>query len=175
MITRWEWKITGTLAHWTSRTCMELCSFQGQRDLSEGPKLAWGSGCPGLCARPFSSTSGPRKTDRRKQQHPSPSPYSSSICTAELDGPARMWRILLLKLFLVFICCVRWCHSEGKSTLIYFSSTFIFLFTRLSAEWVIEELQSCAASDSPSALVAHQNKPVIAQGNWSWIVAELLL
>lgn len=61
------------------------------------------------------------------------------------------------------------------STLIYFSSTFIFLFTRLSAEWVIEELQSCAASDSPSALVAHQNKPVIAQGNWSWIVAELLL
>nr|XP_046260892.1 low-density lipoprotein receptor-related protein 2a isoform X2 [Scatophagus argus] len=92
---------------------MALCRFQGQRDLSEGPRLAWGSGCPGLCARPFSSTSGPRKTDRRKQQHPSPSPYSSSICTAELDGPAIMWRALLLQLFLVFICCVRWCHSEG--------------------------------------------------------------
>uniref|UniRef100_A0A671YY02 Low density lipoprotein receptor-related protein 2a n=1 Tax=Sparus aurata TaxID=8175 RepID=A0A671YY02_SPAAU len=24
-----------------------------------------------------------------------------------------MWRAVLLKLFLVFICCVRWCHSEG--------------------------------------------------------------
>ena len=103
--------------HWhlgTSRTCMALCRFQGQRDLSGGPRLAWGSGCPGLCARPFSSTSGPRKTDRRKQQHPSPSPCSSSICTAELDGPARMWRAPPLQLFLVFICCVRWCHSEGK-------------------------------------------------------------
>ncbi|KAL7385074.1 hypothetical protein ABVT39_014795 [Epinephelus coioides] len=92
---------------------MALCRFQGQRDLSGGPRLAWGSGCPGLCARPFSSTSGPRKTDRRKQQHPSPSPYSSSICTAELDGPARMWRALLLQLFLVFLYCVRWCHSDG--------------------------------------------------------------
>lgn len=112
----WWWPAESekSLAHRTSRTCMALCSFQGQRDLSEGPKLAWGSGCPGLCARPFSSTSGPRKTDRRKQQHPSPSPYSSSICTAELDGPARMWRAPLLKLFLVSICCVRWCHSEGK-------------------------------------------------------------
>lgn len=49
-------------------------------DLSEGPRPAEGggggggrkggegSGCPGLCARPFSSTSGPRKTARRKQQ-----------------------------------------------------------------------------------------------------------
>lgn len=48
-------------------------------DLSEGSRPAEGgggggrkggegSGCPGLCARPFSSTSGPRKTARRKQQ-----------------------------------------------------------------------------------------------------------
>lgn len=117
-----------SLALGTSRTCMALCRFQGQRDLSGGPRLAWGSGCPGLCARPFSSTSGPRKTDRRKQQHPSPSPYSSSICTAELDGPARMWRALLLKLFLVFICCVRWCHSEGKYCAFFFSPFYIFFF-----------------------------------------------
>lgn len=114
---------------------MALCRFQGQRDLSRGPRLAWGSGCPGLCARPFSSTSGPRKTDRRKQQHPSPSPYSSSICTAELDGPARMWRALLLQLFLVFICSVRWCHSEGKKC--DFSPPSIFLFFTQAVSWMI--------------------------------------
>jgi len=104
----------------------------------------WGSGRPGLCARPFSSTSGPRKTDRRKQQHPSPSPCSSSICIAELDGPARMWRALLLQLFLLFICCVRWCHSEGMwCDCFSFNPRFCICPNMLSAERFIKDLQSC--------------------------------
>lgn len=56
------------------------------------------------------------------------------------------------------------------STVLFFfppSTFFFFCSHRLSAEWFIEDLQSCCAtSDPPSALVAHQNKPVIVQGSW---------
>ncbi|TNN64423.1 Low-density lipoprotein receptor-related protein 2 [Liparis tanakae] len=92
---------------------MALCRFQGQRDLSAGPRLLGERPPWPLCTPPFHQLAGQEKTDRRKHQHPSPSPRSSSICIAELDGAARMWRALLLQLFLVFTCCVRWCHSEG--------------------------------------------------------------
>ncbi|CAG5865572.1 unnamed protein product [Menidia menidia] len=53
------------------------------------------------------------KKARGKHQHPSLSPNSSSICTAELDGPATMWRALLFQLVFVLIYCVRWSHTEG--------------------------------------------------------------
>ncbi|MED6276189.1 Low-density lipoprotein receptor- protein 2 [Characodon lateralis] len=90
---------------------------RAHRDLSSGPRAGpelggrggGGDGGPGLCARPFSST----ERDRGKLQHPSLSPYSSSICSTELDGPARMWRTPLLQLFFLFLCAVRWCHTEG--------------------------------------------------------------
>ncbi|XP_035811393.2 low-density lipoprotein receptor-related protein 2a isoform X1 [Amphiprion ocellaris] len=104
--------------HWLSGLvgpAMVLCRFQGQRGIypeGRGWAQGWGSGCPGLCARPFSSTSGPRKTEE-SNSIPAPVLTAPPSAQAELDGPARMWRALLLKLFLVSICCVRWCHSEG--------------------------------------------------------------
>lgn len=51
----WHWDESDLTRHYADS--------RAQRDLSWGPRLGWGSGCPGLCARPFSSTSGPRKTE----------------------------------------------------------------------------------------------------------------
>lgn len=131
---RWEWEITGTQveAAWHYAHSRALGIYP------EGWSWAWGSGCLGLCVRPFSSTSGPRKTGWREQQHPSPSPNSSSICTAELDGPATMWRIPV-RLFLVFICCVRWCQAEGK---VDFLSFFFYVFS-IFASWTVHWVAEC--------------------------------
>lgn len=114
----------GARNHWhTSGSRMALCSFRGPGVFIRGWSGAWGSGCLGLCVRPFSSTSGPRKTEgRRKPQHPSPSPNSSTICAAELDGPAAMGSITV-PLFLVLMCCVGWGRAEGKDIII---STIFF-------------------------------------------------
>lgn len=84
-------------------------------------------GVPAFCARPFSSTHGPRGTVRRKrqqqqpqqqkqqQQHPSRESLQllPSAQRSWTEQPT-MWRAPLLQLFLAFTCCVRWCHSEGE-------------------------------------------------------------
>lgn len=69
---RWPPVSEKSLAHGTNRTCMELCSFQGQRDLSEGLKQPWGSGCPGLCARPFHQLAGQERQTEESNSIPAP-------------------------------------------------------------------------------------------------------
>lgn len=91
----------------------------------EGRGWVGGAAVLAFVHAPFHQLAGQERQSRGKQQHPSSSPCCSSICTAELDGPARMWRALLVKLFLVFMFSVRWCHSQGKLCLFFFSHLMI--------------------------------------------------
>lgn len=85
---------------------------------------------------PFHQLAGQERQREESNSIPSPSPSSSSICTAELDGPATMWRATL-RLFLLFLCCVRWCRAEGKAlTFFDFSSPELCQLNGSLGNWV---------------------------------------
>lgn len=118
---------------------MALCSFRGPGGFIPGPEAGpWGSGRLALCVRPFSSSSGPRKTEGRKKAAASQPESAAPPSAAELDAAATMGTAAV-PLFLVLMCCVGWGPAEGRGQ---FSKMFS---QTLPAEWFLEE---------PSALVA---------------------
>ena len=110
-------EFTGTRDKSGPHGVMQIPGPEGLIRRAEAGAGAGGERLRALVHAPFSSTSGAGR-DRQEEGNSIPGPvppHSSSICTAELDGPARMWRAPLPRLLLVFfVCSVRWCLSEGK-------------------------------------------------------------
>lgn len=133
-----------------------------------------GGGCggvPAFCARPFSSTNGPRGTVRRKrqqqqpqqqqqQQHPSRESLQllPSAQRSWTEQPT-MWRAPLLQLFLVFTCCVRWCHSEGERLLLFFYIINIIIITVENVFSLFEVSGHFFTSDPPLVCTCCSSKP----------------
>lgn len=136
-------------------------------------RAAGGAAVPAFVHAPFSSTSGPRKTGRRKRQHPGPpvpaAPPSAqrswtdqpqcgehryfssfSPSCAVLDGAVLKVRSCILVLFLA-------------PPFFRLSPTGCQLNDLLRTCRAV-----CADSESLSALVAHQNKPATGKLNCSW-------
>lgn len=131
----WHWDESDLTRHYADS--------RAQRDLSWGPRLGWGSGCPGLCARPFSSTSGPRKTE---ESNSIPAPVLTAPPSAQrswTDQPG-CGEHCYLNSFLSLYAVLH--GTTLKVSTVIFFKLFFLCPHRMLAEWLIEELHNCCAA-----------------------------